>query len=424
MNRTVGLRALGMVALLFLGVVVGCDRHSSAPLRVGVVHSLTGTMAVSEKPLVDAVKMAVDEINAQGGVLGRKVEMVVADSHSKPDLAAQEAERLISSEKVDVLFACWTSACRQAVKPVVERHHHLMFYPLQYEGLEASPNIFCTGSTANQQIIPGTHWALEHLGKRVLLVGSNYVFPRIANQIIHDVVQANAGAAAGAEIVGEFYLPLGSVDFSQVIEAIQRTRPDVILNTVNGDSNAALFSALSKAGFNQLPVMSFSVDASTLATLLPFGHRQHYAAWSYFQSLPGEANQHFVAAWQARQGKNAETSDPIEAAYVGVKLWAQAVKSAGSAKLDEVNLALARESVAAPSGILAVDASTRHLWKPFYVGKARADAPATQGAFDIVFSLGILLRPEPFPVYRMRDAWENLGLSAVIDSREPRAVQP
>jgi urea transport system substrate-binding protein len=299
-----------------------------------------------------------------------------------------------------------------------------MFYPLQYEGLEVSPNIFYTGSTANQQIIPGVHWALKHLGKRVLLVGSNYVYPRVANQVIHDVVQANAGVAAGAEIVGEFYLPLGSVDFSQVIEAIRQTRPDVILNTVNGDSNVAFFSALTQAGFNQWPVVSFSVDASLLSSLMPFGHTQHYAAWSYFQSLPGEKNQQFVAAWQARLGKQALTSDPIEAAYVGVKLWAQAVKSAGSAKIDEVNLALARESVAAPSGILAVDASTRHLWKPFHVGKVRSGAPAKQVAFDVVFSLGVLLRPEPFPAYRMRDSWENIGLSAVIDSREHQAVQP
>ncbi|OYY93187.1 MAG: urea ABC transporter substrate-binding protein [Hydrogenophilales bacterium 28-61-23] len=418
MNRTA--RRLGLAALLLLGLAGGCARQDSAPLRVGVVHSLTGTMAASEKPLVEAVRMAVDEINARGGLLGRQVKVIVADSRSDPDHAAREAERLIDGEKVDVLFACWTSACRQAVRPVVEQHHHLMFYPVQYEGLELSPNIVYTGATANQQIIPGTQWALEHLGKRVFLVGSNYVFPRVGNRIVHDVVIASAGPAAGAEVVGELYRPLGDRDFSQVIAAIRATKPDVIFNTVNGDSNIALFSALRQAGLNQLPVMSFSVDASSLPSLAPFGHTRHYAAWGYFQALPGEANRRFVSAWQARRGKAAPTSDPIEAAYVGVKLWAQAVVSARSAKLDEVNLALARESVAAPSGVLAVDAGTRHLWKPFHVGKVVAGADAAQAGFEVVFGHGTPLRPEPFPVYRMRDAWENIGLTALIDSRESR----
>lgn len=409
MNRSGELRPASMwlcMALLCIAFLAGCARQDATPLRIGVVHALTGTMAANEAPLVDAVRMAADEINAAGGLLGRRVEVVVADSASDPLRAAKEASRLITREKVDVLFACWTSQCRKTVKPVVELNHHLMFYPVQYEGLEQSPNIVYTGATANQQIIPGAHWALKNLAgqtgktRRVFLVGSDYVFPRIANTIIRDVVQANQ-----AEVAGELYRSLGSNDFAAVAEAIRVAQPDVVLNTVNGDSNVALFHALQQAGLSHVPVVSFSVDASGLASLAGFGHAHHYAVWGYFQDLPGAANQRFVQAWQARKGAATPTSDPIEAAYVGVKLWAQAVASSGSADLDVVNLAVARQSVAAPSGILAVDTATRHLWKPVRVGKVRA-----QGGFEIVFDLGESLKPSPYPEYRSRDAWR-----AVVD---------
>lgn len=390
--------------LLCITFLAGCARQDSKPLRVGVVHALSGTMAANETPLVDAVRMAVDEINAGGGLLGRRVEVVVADSASDPLRAAKEVARLITQEKVDVLFACWTSQCRKTVKPVVELHRHLLFYPVQYEGLEQSPNIVYTGSTANQQIIPGAYWALQNLGRRVFLVGSDYVFPRVANQIIRDVVQTNQ-----AEVAGELYRPLGSNNFADIADAIRVAQPDVVLNTVNGDSNVALFHALQQAGLNHMPVVSFSVDASSLASLSRFGHAPHYAVWGYFQDLPGAVNQRFVQAWQARKGPAALTSDPIEAAYVGVKLWAQAVSASGSADLSVVNLAVARQSVAAPSGILAMDSATRHLWKQVRVGKVRA-----QGGFDIVFDLGEPLKPAPYPGYRTREAWRLVADQAAL----------
>lgn len=423
MNRSSGFRPTVMllsIVLTCITVLAGCGRQDAIPLRVGVVHALTGTMAANEAPLVDAVRMAVDEINAQGGLLGRRVEVVVANSGSDSLRAAKEVSRLITQEKVDVLFACWTSQCRKTVKPVVELNHHLMFYPVQYEGLEQSPNIIYTGSTANQQIIPGAHWALKNLAghtdktgqtgntKRVFLVGSDYVFPRLANHIIRDMVRFNQ-----AEVAGELYRPLGSNDFSAVAEAIRVAQPDVVLNTVNGDSNVAFFRAMQQAGLSRMPIVSFSVDASGLAALSAFGHDPHYAVWGYFQDLPGEANKRFVQAWQARKGVNtptsAPTSDPIEATYVGVKLWAQAVTASGSADLDVVNLAVARQSVAAPSGILAVDAATRHLWKPVRVGKVRA-----QGGFEIVFDLGERLKPEPYPAYRTRSEWQAVADQAAI----------
>jgi len=406
----------GFAVLFFMLVLAACARQDSTPLRVGVVHALTGTMAANEAPLVEAVRMAVDELNAGGGLLGRKVEVVVADSRSDPMQAATEANHLIQQEKIDVLFACWTSSCRKAVKPVVESNHHLMFYPVQYEGLEQSPNIIYTGATANQQIIPGTHWALNHFGKRVFLAGSDYVFPRIANRIIHDVVQVKRG-----EVVGEAYRPLGNADFSRLVEAIRVAQPDVILNTVNGDSNVAFFRALQQAGLNHLPVLSFSVDANNLAALAEFGHDRHYAAWGYFQELPGEANQRFVRDWRKRLNPPSlehaiPTSDAIEATYNGVKLWAQAVKAAGNANMDVINLAVASQSIAAPSGVMAVDARTRHVWKPIRIGKVNA-----QNGFELVFDFPQTLRPEPFPLYRTHAAWAAIAESEA--NRQPEVSQ-
>ncbi len=369
------------------------------PIRIGVLHSLSGTMAASERPLVDAVRLAVEEINAAGGLLGRPVEMVVADGRSDDGVFAAEAERLIVAERVSVLFACWTSACRKAVKPVVEKHRHLMFYPLQYEGLEQSPVLYYTGSTPNQQIIPGTRWALDALGKRVYLLGSDYLFPRAANLIIRDLVKTDGGT-----VLAERYRALGDADFSAAVAEIRAMKPDVVLNTINGDSNAHFFRALHAAGLGAVPVVSFSLAEDGLKAIgRDAFHPNHYAVWSYFQSIPGEANRHFVAAFQQRYGSDRVTSDPVEATYVGVRLWAQAVTDAGTADPEQVNRAMLQQSLAAPSGIAAVDRGTRHLWKPVRIGKARAD-----GQFELVWHSGDALRPDPFPDYRSRFEWQRL----------------
>ena len=376
-------------------------RPSPAPMiRIGVLHSLSGTMAMSERPLVDSVRLAVEEINAAGGLLGRSVEMVVADGRSDDEVFAAEAERLIESDQVSALFACWTSACRKAVKPVVEKHRHLMFYPLQYEGLEQSPAIYYTGSAPNQQIIPGTRWALDTLGKRVYLLGSDYLFPRAANLIIRDLVKANQDT-----VLAERYRALGDADFSAAVAEIRALRPDVVLNTVNRDSNTHFFRALHEAGLGAVPVVSFSVAEDGLKAMgAEAFHPSHYAVWSYFQSLPGEANQRFVAAFRQRYGANRVTSGPIEAAYVGVRLWAQAVRDAGTDAPEPVNRALLQQSTAAPSGIAAMDRDTRHLWKQVHIGKARAD-----GQFELVWSSGESLRPAPFPDYRSQLEWQRLA---------------
>lgn len=399
-NRTARMVFL-LLALAAAFVLVYVLRPPPAPpIRIGVLHSLSGTMAASERPLVDAVRLAVEEINAAGGLLERPVEMVVADGQSDPRVFAAKAEQLIVSEKVSALFACWTSGCRKAVREVVERRQHLMFYPLQYEGLEQSAHLYYTGSAPNQQIVPGTRWALETLGRRVYLLGSDYLFPRAANLIIRDLVRANQGS-----VLGERYRPLGDADFDAVVAELHALQPDVVLNTVNGDSSVHFFRALHAAGLGALPVVSFSVAEDGLAAIPPADfHPNHYAVWSYFQSLPGEANQRFVHSFRQRYGADRVTSDPVEAAYVGVRLWSQAVRDAGTDEPALVDRAMAQQSTAAPSGIAAVDRRTRHLWKPVRIGRARPD-----GQFELVWESGDTLRPEPFPDYRPRRDWEKLA---------------
>lgn len=389
-----------LIILLIIAAII-LNRHypvAEPPNKIGVLHSLTGTMAVNEMPLVDAVRLAVEEINAQGGLLGKPVETVVADGKSDPNVFAQEAERLIVQEHVSALFGCWTSACRKAVKPVVEKHRHLLFYPVQYEGMEQSSNIIYTGAAPNQQIVPGTRWATQKFGQRVYLVGSDYVFPRTANIIITDLIKASWG-----EILGERYLPLGSADVTAIVEDIARKKPDVVLNTLNGDSNAAFFAALIKTGLNDLPLVSFSVEEGGMLAWNGGRLTRHYGVWSYFQSLPGEENSRFVSAYRTRFGADRVIGDPVEAAYAGVKLWAQAVKDVGSSEPNRVNSALLRQSVKSPSGIAAVDTDTRHLWKMMRVGKVRPD-----GQFEQVTASSVSLRPAPWPSYRSREAWQVL----------------
>jgi urea transport system substrate-binding protein len=392
---------IAIILATVLGGVLLLRPTLAPPIRIGVLHSMSGTMALNERPLVDAVRLAVEEINAAGGLLGRQVEMVVADGRSDDSVFVAEAERLIVSEKVSALFACWTSACRKAVKPVVEKHQHLMFYPLQHEGLEQSPAILYTGSVPNQQIIPGTRWALDTLGKRVYLLGSDYLFPRAANFMIRDLVEANHGT-----VLAERYRPLGDADFGAIVAEIGALKPDVVLNTINGKSNTHFFRALHEARLGAIPVMSFSLAEVGLEAIgADAFHPNHYATWSYFQSLPGEGNRRFVAAFQQRYGADRVTNDPIVATYVGVKLWAQAVRDAGTDAPKQVNHALLLQTMAAPSGIAAVDRRTRHLWKPVYIGKARPDSQ-----FDLVWHSGEALRPIPFPDYRSQQEWERLAM--------------
>lgn len=403
--------ALVLLIILLIITFMAWREYSVATpsIRIGVLHSLSGSMATSEKPLVDALQLAIEEANATDGIKGQKIEAVVVDCRSDPTYCAQQAERLITKEKVKVLFGCWTSACRKAVKPVVEKYQHLLFYPVQYEGMEQSPNIIYTGAAPNQQIIPAVLWALNELGKRVYLAGSDYVFPRTVNIIIKDILTAQ-----GAVLAGERYLPLGEIAMDELVSDIVKQRPDMVLNTINGDSNIAFFRALDKAGItaDKIPVLSFSIAEVELAVKHASMMAGHYAAWGYFQSIQSPQNQAFVQRFRDRFGQQAVLDDPMEASYIGLHLWVQAAREAGSAEPVQVQHTILRQSLLAPEGVVSLDPATRHLWKMARIGKARSD-----GQFDIVWDSGRPLEPAPFPAYRSREEWSQL--LQTVDGMKP-----
>jgi urea transport system substrate-binding protein len=388
-----------LVTLIYLAHLWKVE--SLPPIRVGILHSLTGTMAMSETPVVDAVQMAIEEINASGGLLGgRRVVPILADGRSDWPTFANESERLISKEKVCAVFGCWTSASRKTVRPVFEKLGGLLFYPVQYEGLEQSPNIIYLGAAPNQQIIPAVKWAFDNLNsRRFYLVGSDYVFPRAANAVIGDQVKA-----LGAQVVGEDYIPLGKTDVKAIVARIVAIHPDVILNTINGDTNLAFFHALREAGISPavIPTISFSIGESELPSLNPSACAGDYAVWNYFQTLSGSRNDAFVATFHKRYGAGRPVSDPMEAAYCAVKLWAQAVQDAGTENTAAVRKTILDQSMAAPEGVILIDPETQHAWRPVRVGRIRAD-----GQFDIVWDSHRPVRPQPFPLSRTPAEWEK-----------------
>ena len=389
---------LAYLLAILTPAAIGCK--DAPPIRVGVLHSLTGTMAVSEKAVVESVQMAVEEINQLGGVLGRPVETVVVDGASDWPTFARGAERLITQDRVPVIFGCWTSASRKTVKPVVERHDHLLLYPVQYEGLEQSPNILYTGVSPNQQIIPGVKWAFDNLGKRFFLVGSDYVFPRMANSIIRDQVKA-----LGGSIVGEEYALLGSSDMDSMVWRIAAVRPDVIINTINGDSNGAFFRTLRAAGISpdRIPTMSFSLAEDELRILGHFNMIGDYAVWSYFQSIDSPENRAFVERFKERYGPNRVVDDPMEAGYFGVHLWKQAVEEAGTVEPARVRKFLSHQSFHAAEGLVHVDPETFHTWRTVRIGRV-----VPGGQFSIVWTSGRPIRPIPYPAYRSRSEWNQM----------------
>ena len=385
---------------LLLGLCSCAATDTSTPIKVGILHSATGSLSQNEKPVIDATLLAIDEINERGGLLGRQVQAIVVDGQSDAAVFGREAERLITKEGVCTIFGCWTSACRKSVKTVVEKLDNLLFYPLQYEGLEESPNIVYTGAAPNQQIIPAIKWGFDNLGRKFFLVGSDYVFPRTANAIIKDQVAALQG-----EIVGEEYILLGSRDVDAVVKGIVQAQPDVIVNTINGSSNVAFFRALRRAGITpaRIPTVSFSITETDMSSLDRESMAGDYAAWNYFQSIESAENVEFVRKFRDRYGQDRVISDPMEAAYFGVYLWSLAVKDAGSAEPSAIRIAVEDQSWTAPEGLVYVDRKTRHTWKFVRIGRVRPD-----GQFDIVWNSGVPVRPVPFPQYRRRLEWEQL----------------
>lgn len=376
----------------------GCSTEKP-PVKVGILHSLTGTMAISERSVVDGTMLAIEEINQAGGVLGRQIEPVLIDGASNWDKFAAEAENLILQEKVETIFGCWTSASRKRVRPVVEKHKHLLFYPVQYEGLEVSPNIVYTGAAPNQQILPAVKWSLDNLGKRFFIVGSDYVFPRSAAAIMKDAI-----SRLGGEVVGDEYVLLGSDKVDEMIAKIVATKPDVVMNNINGDTNLAFFKKLKEAGITaqEMPVFSFSIAEDELRAMSVADMVGHYTAWNYFQSVDSEANKKFVAAYKEKYGNDRVTDDPIEAGYIGVYLWAEAVKKANTPEVSKVLSVLGNQSFEAPGGLVYVDKATQHCWKSVYIGKFNA-----QGQVDIVWQSGRPIQPIPYPATRTLAEWDR-----------------
>jgi urea transport system substrate-binding protein len=383
-------------------------RPTGPPIKVGVLHSRTGTMAISERAVIDATLLAIAEINEQGGLLGRPVEPVVEDGQSDPSTFAAKAEKLITKDNVCTVFGCWTSASRKTVLPIFEKYDHLLFYPVQYEGLEQSPNIVYTGAAPNQQIIPAIKWCISVLHrKKFFLVGSDYVFPRTANAIIRD-----QAVSLGDEIVGEEYLPMGSSDVSQIVQKIVAAQRDAILNTINGDSNVAFFRELRAAGLrpDKIPTISFSISEEELRSLSTKDMIGDYAAWNYFQTVPRPQNRAFVARFQARYGQQRVVSDPMEAAYFGVHLWAQAVKQGQSVDVAHIRQAIRHQSFDAPGGLVRIDPETLHTSKVFRVGRITAD-----GRFEVVFDSGSPIAPIPYPSTRSQGEWDAFLLDLKLN---------
>ncbi|MEH2457238.1 urea ABC transporter substrate-binding protein [Nostoc sp.] len=359
-------------------------------IKVGILHSLSGSLAISEKSVVDAERLAIEEINQAGGVLGKQVEAIVEDGNSEPATFAKKAKKLIEQDKVATVFGCWTSASRKAVLPIFESNKHLLWYPLQYEGQECSNNIFYMGAAPNQQIEPSVEWLLKRKGKEFFLVGSDYVFPRTANSIIKAQLKANGGKS-----VGEDYIPLGSTDVKSAIAKIKQALPDggVIYNTLNGDTNIAFFRELQASGLHpdKYPSMSVSIGEEEVKAIGIDYLLGHYAAWNYFQTVKTPASEKFVQAFKAKYGSDRVVNDPMEAGYIMVYLWKQAVEKAKTADdLEKLKAAAYGQSFDAPEGKVTINVN-HHLSKFVRIGEVRDD-----GLFKIVYEVKDAVKPIPW----------------------------
>lgn len=357
-------------------------------VKVGVLQSLTGTMAISEVTVKNAELLGIDQVNASGGVLGKKIEPVIEDGASDPAIFSQKAQKLIQEDKVVTVFGGWTSASRKAMLPVFERFHSLLWYPVQFEGNECSPDIMYSGAQPNQQILPALDWAFEKGYKRIFLLGSDYVFPRTANLILKKHIVKRGGVVAGEE-----YVPLGGTDFSSVITKIKIARPDIIFNTLNGDSNVSFFKQIVAAGMppSRMPVMSFSIaeqEAKAMGTGLVAGS---YAAWNYFESLNNPLNKKFVAAYRAKFGANAAVDDPMVHGYIDVLIWAAAARKAKS--FDPQAVRKAAVKLGWDNSVMGriQFADNQSLYQTAYVGQLQPD-----GEFKILWQSKDPLYPEPY----------------------------
>ncbi|ODM41144.1 urea ABC transporter substrate-binding protein [Cereibacter johrii] len=375
-------------------------------IKIGVLHSLSGTMAISETTLKDTVLMLVDQQNAKGGLLGKKLEAVVVDPASDWPLFAEKARELLTVNDVDVIFGCWTSVSRKSVLPVIEELNGLLFYPVQYEGEESSKNVFYTGAAPNQQAIPAVDYFLEELGvEKFALLGTDYVYPRTTNNILESYLQQK-GIAKSDIFVN--YTPFGHSDWSKIVADVKALGADGkkvgVISTINGDANIGFYKELAAAGISaeDIPVVAFSVGEEELSGLDTSNLVGHLAAWNYFQSAESPENEAFIKEWKARMGEKRVTNDPMEATYIGFNMWVNAVTAAGTTDVDPVAKEMIGQKFPNLTGSEAEMLPNHHLTKPVLIGEIRDD-----GQFDIIS------QTDPVP----GDAWTDfLPDSAVLES--------
>ncbi len=379
--------------------------HAAGTVKVGILHSLTGTMAISETSLHDVELMAIHEINAKGGLLGKKLVPVVVDPASNWNMFAQKARVLLEKDKVKVVFGCWTSVSRKSVLPVFQADHGLLIYPVQYEGEEYSPDIIYTGAVPNQQLIPSVKWLMSKAGgsrKKFFLVGTDYVFPRTANEIMEGYLLSHGVPKKNIKVV---YTPFGYSDYQTIVAEIKqfaRGGHACVLSTINGDSNVPFYTEFANQGLTarKCPIMGYSVAEDELRSMDTTRLVGHYCAWNYFQSIKSPANKIFVhdfKTWCATHhlpgGAARVTDDPIESAYVGVYLWAKAVKKCHSFDPMKVVKAMIGETLATPAGPVKVS-KNHNIYKPVYIGRIMAN-----GQFHIVYKSKSYVKPVAFSPY-------------------------
>jgi len=397
-------RAALRLALCCAVLGAAAPSRAGEPIKVGVLHSLSGTMAISETSLKDVALMTFDEINAKGGVLGRKIQPVVVDPASNWPLFAEKARQLLTQEKVATVFGCWTSVSRKSVLPVFEELNGLLFYPVQYEGEELSQNVFYTGAAPNQQAIPAVEYLMSKEGggaTRFFLLGTDYVYPRTTNKILRAFLKAKK---VDEKDIQEMYTPFGHSDYQTIVAQIKafgaggRT---AVISTINGDSNVPFYKELGNAGLKakDVPVVAFSVGEEELRGVDTKPLVGHLAAWNYFMSIKNPTNDAFIKAYKeyakAKNLPNADkvvTNDPMEATWIGLNLWKQAVEKVKTTDVEPVIGAVGGQAIAAPCGFtVKMDEKNHHLHRPVFIGEVRAD-----GQFNIVWKTPGPVRAAPW----------------------------
>ncbi len=389
-----------------VGLMMTTAVQAADTIKVGVLHSLSGTMAISETTLKDTVLMLVDDLNKKGGLLGKKVEAVVVDPASNWPLFAEKARELITSKKVDVVFGCWTSVSRKSVLPVFEELNSMLFYPVQYEGEESSRNVFYTGAAPNQQAIPAVEYLMSEDGgeaRRWILLGTDYVYPRTTNKILRAFLNSKG---VKEDDIMENYTPFGHSDWQTIVAKVKKFasagKKTAVVSTINGDANVPFYKELANQGIQaeDIPVVAFSVGEEELAGLDTKPLVGHLAAWNYFMSVETPENEAFIKKWHTFiKDEKRVTNDPMEAHYIGFSMWVQAVKQAGTTDVDAVRQAMYGQKVSNLTGGVSIMNTNHHLSKPVLIGEVQED-----GQFETVWSTDGLVKGDAWSDYILESA--------------------